>query len=64
MVKKMRQKALAAAVSRDDIIEGAASLGIPLNEPIAHCIAALQEIAAEVDLTPPKAPETEAAGTG
>jgi len=50
IIKKMKQKSFAAAVSREDIHEGAALLGIPLDQHIANCIAALQEIARDIDL--------------
>ena len=39
--KKMKQKSFAAAVSRDDIVAGAESLDIPLDEHINECITAL-----------------------
>ena len=50
--KKMKQASFAAAVNRDDITRGAADLGVDLNEHIAFVIAALQPIAAELDLIP------------
>lgn len=50
--KKMKDKAFAAAVSREDIVDGAAELGVDLNEHINFCIAALQPIAAELGLSP------------
>jgi predicted hydrolase (HD superfamily) len=50
VMKKMKDKAFARAVSRDDIVQGAAELGIPLEEHIAFVIAALQEIAPELGL--------------
>jgi predicted hydrolase (HD superfamily) len=50
--KKMKQLSLAAAVNPDDITRGAADLGIDLNEHIAFVMAALQPIAAELDLIP------------
>lgn len=50
--KKMKQLSFAAAVNRDDITRGAADLGVELNEHIAFVIAALQPIAAELDLVP------------
>lgn len=56
IVKKMKQKAFAAAVSRDDIREGAELLEIPLADHIANCITALQSIASNLDL-----PETDRA---
>lgn len=53
IVKKMKQKSFAAAVSRDDITEGATLLGLALNEHIANCITAIESIAGEIDLRPP-----------
>jgi predicted hydrolase (HD superfamily) len=46
----MKQASFAAAVNRDDIIRGAADLGVDLDEHIAFVIAALQPIAAELGL--------------
>ncbi len=40
--KKMKDKAFARAVSRDDIINGANELGIPLEEHIQFCINAMK----------------------
>ena len=40
--KKMKDKAFARAVNRDDIIRGAEDLGIPLDDVIAQVIAALK----------------------
>ena len=40
--KKMKDKAFARAVNRDDIIRGADHLGMPLDEVIAQVIAALK----------------------
>src|SRR3982750_1081281 len=40
--KKMKDKAFARAVNRDDITRGAAELGMPLEDVIAGVIAALQ----------------------
>jgi putative nucleotidyltransferase with HDIG domain len=48
--KKMKDKAFARSVNRDDIRNGAADLGIDLEEHIAFCIAAMQGIAAELGL--------------
>ena len=48
--KKMKDKAFARSVSRDDITQGAADLGIDLEEHIAFCIAAMQGIAGELGL--------------
>jgi putative nucleotidyltransferase with HDIG domain len=52
IIKKLKQKSFAAAVSREDIDAGAALLERPLAEHIDHCIQALQTIAADVDLRP------------
>jgi putative nucleotidyltransferase with HDIG domain len=40
--KKMKDKAFARAVNRDDIIRGAENLGMPLDDVIAQVIAALK----------------------
>jgi putative nucleotidyltransferase with HDIG domain len=50
--KKMKQPSFAAAVNRDDIVRGAADLGVDLDEHIEFCIAALQGIAPELGLVP------------
>ena len=48
--KKMKDKAFARNVHREDIIEGAADLGLDLEEHIAFCIAAMKTIAPELGL--------------
>src|SRR5256714_9900765 len=48
--KKMKDKAFARSVSRDDIVQGAADLGIDLEEHIAFCIEAMKGIAGELGL--------------
>ncbi len=48
--KKMKDKAFARAVSRDDIVEGARELGVELDEHVAFCIQAMQARAAELGL--------------
>jgi putative nucleotidyltransferase with HDIG domain len=48
--KKMKDKAFARAVSREDITRGAAELAMPLEEVIAGVIAALQGDAARLGL--------------
>ncbi len=48
--KKMKTPAFAAAVSRDDIRQGAELLGIDLDEHIRHCVAAMQSAAPELGL--------------
>src|SRR5437868_13433321 len=49
--KKMKDKAFARSVSRDDIVNGAADLGVDLDQHIAFCIEAMQKIAAELGLS-------------
>ena len=48
--KKMKDKAFARAVNRDDIIRGAENLGIPLDDVIAQVIAALKNDAERLGL--------------
>lgn len=48
--KKMKDKAFARSVNRNDIINGAADLGIDLEEHIAFCIEAMKGIAEELGL--------------
>ena len=52
VTKKMKDKPFAAAVSRDDIRNGAAELKIELNEHIANVIAGIQEDATRLGLIP------------
>ena len=48
--KKMKDKAFARAVKREDITGGAELLGIPLEEHIGNCLAAMQARAEELGL--------------
>ena len=48
--KKMKDKAFARSVNRDDIVNGAADLGVELEEHIAFCIEAMKGIAGELGL--------------
>ena len=48
--KKMKDKAFARSVNRNDIVTGAADLGVELEEHIAFCIEAVKTIAAELGL--------------
>src|SRR5436190_13361377 len=48
--KKMKDKAFARSVNRNDITTGAADLGVDLEEHIAFCIAAMKGIAKELGL--------------
>jgi putative nucleotidyltransferase with HDIG domain len=49
--KKMKDKAFARSVSRDDIVQGASELGIDLEEHIAFCIEAMKGVAPALGLT-------------
>ncbi len=48
--RKMKDKAFARSVNRNDIIGGAADLGVDLEEHIAFCIEAMKGIAKELGL--------------
>ena len=48
--KKMKDKAFARSVNRDDITNGTAALGEDLEAHIAFCIAAMQGIASDLGL--------------
>ncbi len=48
--KKMKDKAFARSVSRDDIVNGATELGVELDEHIAFCIEAMKGIAEDLGL--------------
>jgi predicted hydrolase (HD superfamily) len=48
--KKMKDKAFARSVKREDIVNGAADLGVDLEEHIAFCIEALKPIADQLGL--------------
>lgn len=48
--KKMKDKAFARGVNRDDVINGAADLGVDLDEHVAFVIAAMQKVAREIGL--------------
>jgi len=50
VMKKMKQKAFAAAVSREDFIVGAKELEISLEQHIEHVLKAMQGIASELGL--------------
>ena len=48
--RKMKDKAFARSVNRQDIVEGAQELGIPLDEHIDFCVKAMQARAEELGL--------------
>ena len=48
--KKMKDKAFARSVNRQDIIDGAQELGVPLDDHIDFCIKAMQARAEELGL--------------
>ena len=48
--KKMKDKAFARSVNRDDIVQGAADLGVDLEEHIAFCIEAMKGVAQALGL--------------
>lgn len=48
--KKMKDKAFARSVNRQDIVEGAEQLGVPLDDHIDFCIKAMQEKAEDLGL--------------
>ncbi len=49
--KKMKDKAFARSVSREDILNGATELGVDLEAHIAFCIEAMKARAAELGLS-------------
>jgi predicted hydrolase (HD superfamily) len=48
--KKMKDKAFARGVNREDILQGAAELGVELDEHIVFCIEAMKKRAGELGL--------------
>ena len=48
--RKMKDKAFARSVNRQDIVEGAQGLGIDLDEHISFCVKAMQERAGQLGL--------------
>jgi predicted hydrolase (HD superfamily) len=48
--KKMKDKAFARGVNREDVIQGAAELGVDLDAHIAFCIEAMKKRAGELGL--------------
>ena len=56
--KRMKDKAFARSVSREDITKGAEELGVPLDEHITFCIDAMRAIAESLGLAPQAAGAT------
>ena len=50
MKRRLKDKAFAKGVSRDDVRKGAEELGVPLEEHITFCIAALRQQADALNL--------------
>jgi len=48
--KKMKDKAFARSVNREDIVNGALELGVPLDDHIDFCVQAMQARAEELGL--------------
>jgi predicted hydrolase (HD superfamily) len=48
--KKMKDKAFARGVNREDVIQGAAELGVDLDQHIGFCLEAMKKRAAEIGL--------------
>lgn len=48
--KKMKDKAFARAVKREDITDGAGLLGLTVEQHIGHCLKAMQDRSAELGL--------------
>ena len=62
--KRMKDKAFARSVSREDITKGAEELGLPLDEHISSCIQAMRGAADKLGLAPPEmAPQPAPTGT-
>jgi predicted hydrolase (HD superfamily) len=49
--KKLKDKAFARTVNRDDVYRGAEQLGVELDEHIAFVVAALTDVASEIGLS-------------
>ncbi len=55
VIKRMKDKAFARSVNREDIRQGAEELGVPLEEHVAFCIAAIRGVAEPLGLIPGQA---------
>ena len=54
--KRMKDKAFARSVSREDILKSAGELGVPLDEHITFCVQAMREIADQLGLASNQSP--------
>ena len=54
--KRMKDKAFARSVSREDILKSAEELGVPLDDHITFCIQAMRQIADQLGLAPNQSP--------
>lgn len=50
VLKKLKTPSFAAAVNRDDVHAGPDLVGLPMDEHIRHCVAALQSVAPQLGL--------------
>jgi predicted hydrolase (HD superfamily) len=48
--KRMKDKAFARSVNREDIVNGAAEMGLDLDEHITFCVEAMRNVASELGL--------------
>jgi predicted hydrolase (HD superfamily) len=48
--RKLKDKAFARAVNREDILNGASEMGVDLDEHIAFCLQAMKDRAADLGL--------------
>lgn len=60
--KKMKDKAFARGVSREDVVLGAEELGVPLDEHIAFVVSAMQGAAAALGLAGTASPGAQGGG--
>ena len=61
--RKLKDKAFARNVNREDVINGAAELAVPLEEHIAFCIEAMKARAPELGLAGAAQPDNDTART-
>lgn len=59
--KRMKDKAFARSVSREDMTQGAEEMGVGLDEHISFCIEAMRSIAGTLGLEPAQVPTSHAA---